>query len=195
MKHQSLQTIRDEHTTLSAMLRSLSMMLRRGPGDEPDGFFATLRAMLFYVDEFPERLHHPKESTLLFPMVCRVAPQVAPTVERLEQEHARGEGAVRELQHLLLAWELMGESRRAKFESAAGTYVDFYLSHMRLEESAILPVAEAALSDADWAELDAAFAQNRDPLGSTHPRDPVFDRLFTRIVMTAPEPIGLGSTR
>ena len=29
--------------------------------------FSTLRAMLFYIDEFPERLHHPKESDLLFP--------------------------------------------------------------------------------------------------------------------------------
>lgn len=195
MKHESLQIIRDEHTTLSAMLRSLTMMLRRGSGSDSDGFFDTLRAMLFYVDEFPERMHHPKESNLLFPMVCRVAPQATATVERLEQEHARGESAIRELQHLLLAWELLGDSRREKFETAANAYVDFYLSHMRLEESAILPVAETSLSDADWAELDAAFSQNRDPMGSRHPRDPVFDRLFTRIVMTAPEPIGLGSSR
>ena len=31
--------------------------------------FALLRAMLFYVDEFPERLHHHKEDELLFPRV------------------------------------------------------------------------------------------------------------------------------
>jgi hypothetical protein len=29
--------------------------------------FDVLRAMLFYIDEFPERLHHTKESELLFP--------------------------------------------------------------------------------------------------------------------------------
>jgi hemerythrin-like domain-containing protein len=34
--------------------------------DDRDQFFDVLRAMLFYVDEFPERLHHPKESALLY---------------------------------------------------------------------------------------------------------------------------------
>jgi len=192
MSHLSLRTIRDEHAALAAMLRSLSLMLGRGPGNEPDRFFDVLRAMLFYIDEFPERLHHPKESDLLFPKVLRVAPQVMPTVERLEQDHMRGEGAVRELQHHLLAWELLGEPRRAAFDTAAKDYVAFYLEHMRLEESVILPAAEKLLDDADWRELDAAFAGNRDPLTGNYPREPLYDRLFTRIVMAAPEPIGLG---
>jgi hemerythrin-like domain-containing protein len=26
-----------------------------------------LRSMMFHIDEFPERLHHPKETELLFP--------------------------------------------------------------------------------------------------------------------------------
>ena len=71
-------------------------------------------------------------------------------------------------------------------------YVVAYLAHMKLEETAILPVAQAVLSEADWAELDAAFANNCDPLTGQHPRDPAFDRLFTRIVMRAPAPIGVG---
>ena len=45
----------------------------------------------------------------------------------------------------------------------------------------------------DWAELNAAFSSHRDPLTGTTPRDPIYDRLFTRIVMRAPAPIGLGS--
>ena len=195
MVHESLRIIREEHSALVAMLRSLSMMVERGPGNAPDPFFDVLRAMLFYIDEFPEKLHHPKESDLLFPKVLKAAPQVAAALERLERDHVRGESAVRELQHHLLAWELLGESRRAAFEAAARSYVKFYLDHMQLEEKEILPLAERALSEQDWVELDAAFASNRDPLNPNHPRDPVYDRLFTRIVMIAPEPIGLGSTR
>ena len=107
----------------------------------------------------------------------------------------RGEGAVRELQHHLLAWELLGESRRELFDAAAKSYVGFYLEHMRQEESIILPEAEKSLDAADWLELDAAFATNCDPLTGKYPRDPLYDRLFTRIVMKAPEPIGLGSSR
>jgi len=48
------------------------------------------------------------------------------------------------------------------------------------------------LSPADWNELDAAFITNCDPLTGKYPRDPGFDRLFSRIVMNAPAPIGFG---
>ncbi len=195
MQHESLRVIRDEHAALAAMLRSLSMMVKRGPGDQPGKFFDVLRAMLFYIDEFPEKLHHPKETELLFPKVLQAAPQVAPAIERLDRDHTHGEASVRELQHLLLAWELLGDGRREVFDAAARKYVKFYLEHMQLEETEILPLAEKSLSAQDWAELDRAFASNRDPLTGKYPRDPGYDRLFTRIVMTAPEPIGLGSTR
>ncbi len=195
MQHESLRVIRDEHAALAAMLRSLSMMVKRGPGDQPGTFFDVLRAMLFYIDEFPEKLHHPKETELLFPKVLQAAPQVAPAIERLDRDHTHGEASVRELQHLLLAWELLGDGRREAFDAAARKYVKFYLEHMQLEETEILPLAEKSLSAQDWAELDRAFASNRDPLTGKYPRDPGYDRLFTRIVMIAPEPIGLGSTR
>jgi len=194
MAHASIRIIHDEHAALSAMLQSLRMMVQRGPGDEPEQFFDVLRAMLFYIDEFPERLHHTKESELLFPPVRARAPHLREALDRLDLDHARGEASVRELQHLLLAWELLGESRRAAFEQAAQRYLDFYLAHMKLEETVILPAAEQLLSEADWKALDDAFAQNCDPLTGKYPRDPVYDRLFTRIVMRAPAPIGVGKS-
>ena len=195
MSHLALKIIREEHASLAAMLHSLEQMLQRGLGEQPERFFDVLRAMLFYIDEFPERMHHPKESNLLFPKVVRVAPATMDAVRRLEQDHIRSEGAVRELQHHLLAWELLGDSRREQFETASKSYTASYLEHMRLEETAILPEAEKSLDAADWQELDAAFATNCDPLTGKYPRDPLYDRLFTRIVMAAPEPIGLGSHR
>jgi hemerythrin-like domain-containing protein len=192
MAHESIRVIRDEHAALAAMLRSLGMMVDRGPANEPENFFDVLRAMLFYIDEFPERLHHPKESELLFPPVGRLAPETLEVIDRLEQDHLKGESSVRELQHLLLAWELVGDSRRSAFDEAAKRYVNFYLDHMRLEETVILPAAQRVLGDVEWKALDAAFAVNCDPLTGKYPRDPAYDRLFTRIVMRAPAPIGLG---
>jgi hemerythrin-like domain-containing protein len=193
MVHATLRVIRDEHASLSAVLQSILMMLDHGPGDAPETFFDVLRAMLFYIDEFPERQHHPKESDLLFPKVVRAAPQTMEAVACLEHDHISGELAVRALQRQLIAWELLGETRRPVFETAARAYVAFYLEHMKLEETVILPAAEKALNAADWHELDAAFGSNRDPLAGSCPRDPAFDRLFTRIVMKTPAPIGLGA--
>ena len=124
MNREALRVIRDEHASVAAMLQSLLQMIERGP--EPQGkdqhelYFDVLRAMLFYIDEFPEKLHHPKESDLLFPRVARAAPQVMATIEQLERDHLAGESQVRELMHLLMAWEYLGETRRDAFETGPG---------------------------------------------------------------------------
>ena len=191
MRTAALDVIRDEHQALAAMLRSLKMLLAqaRREGTMPD--FEVLRAMMFYVDEFPERLHHTKESELLFPKVRQRAPELSTTLARLDKDHERGEAAVREVEHALLAFEVMGESRRAAFEQAVDRYVTAYLEHMACEEHEILPAAQRLLTPADWAELDAAFAANRDPLTGHEPADE-YRTLFHTIVNNAPAPIGLG---
>ncbi len=192
MRHLALEIIHEEHQALAAMLRSLTLLLAqsRRAGRLPD--FAVLRAMLFYVDEFPERLHHTKESALLFPKLRSRAPELAVTLDRLDAEHARGEQAIRALEHALLAFEVLGEARRADFETAAERYVRFYLEHMAVEEGEVLPAARRVLDEADWAELDAAFASHQDPLTGRHTPTDEYRPLFQHILMTAPAPIGLG---
>jgi hemerythrin-like domain-containing protein len=174
------------------MLQSMRMMVERGPSDDRRNFFDVVRAMLFYIDEFPERLHHPKESNLLFPKVVKASPKVMGAVDKLERDHMYSEKAARDLQHLLLSWELLGSSRRQAFEDAFKNYVDFYLAHMHLEETVILPEAERCLSEADWAMLDQAFAENADPLTGHHSPTQAYEKLFSLIVTRAPSPIGLG---
>ncbi|HMA09431.1 MAG TPA: hemerythrin domain-containing protein [Ramlibacter sp.] len=188
----TLQIIREEHAAMAAVLRSLSAMIERGPDEQPGRFFDVVRAMLFYIDEFPERQHHPKESNHLFPKLARVAPELLPVIHQLEADHMNGEANVRALQHLLLAWELIGESRRLPFVECARDYVRFYLEHMRIEDTQLLPAAARLLSAQDWSELDAVFEASRDPLAGGA-REPEFDELFTRIVLKTPAPIGVGA--
>jgi len=191
MTIRTLDILRDEHQALAAMLRSLSMMLAhaRRHGALPD--FDVLRAMLFYIDEFPERRHHPQESQLLFPLLRERAPALAPVLDRLDADHARGEHAIRELEHALLAFEVMGPARRENFEAAVHRYIDFYLGHMALEEEAVLPVARQVLTPADWQRLDEVFGADADPLTGVAPPD-AYRALFQRIALAAPAPIGLG---
>ena len=191
-RHSALQTIRDEHASLAAMLQSMRLMVEKGPSDDHRQFFNVLRAMLFYIDEFPERLHHPKESNLLFPKVVKLAPKTMGAVDKLERDHMRSEKAARDLQHMLLAWELLGPGRRAAFKEAMGQYIDAYLEHMNLEENVILPEAERCFSEEDWKLLDAAFAENADPLTGQYRPTETYEKLFTLIVTRAPSPIGLG---
>jgi hemerythrin-like domain-containing protein len=191
MSHAAIRIIREEHAALSAMLTSVVLLLEqeRRRGELPD--FAALRAMLFYLDEFPEKRHHRKESELLFPMLRARSPLAHDLLDRLDDEHARGERNIRELEHALLGFEILGEPRRAAFEEAAQRYVDFYVAHMASEEQVVLPLAEQVLTQADWAELDAAFIANHDPRTGCPP-EADYDALFTRIVNVVPAPIGLG---
>ncbi|MBC7957359.1 MAG: hemerythrin domain-containing protein [Cytophagales bacterium] len=194
--HPAVTVIRNEHQALSAMLRSIRLLLveHRRRHTLPD--FSVLRAMLFYVDEFPERLHHTKESELLFPMLRAHGAEFNEVLDKLDRDHAHGENAIRHLEHELLGFEMMGETeqgprRRERFETAMNKYIDFYLDHMHTEESVVLPLAERVLSPTEWLELDTAFLMNKDPLAG-NAADGIYRPVFQRILMNMPAPLGLG---
>ena len=196
MPHASANIICQEHRALSAMLRAIMLMLgeHRRRDTLPD--FAALRAMLFYVDEFPERMHHPKESRLLFPKLRGRDASTDAVLDRLERDHAQGEHAIREIEHALLAFEMMAETaqrnaRRDTLEALMTGYMQSWLAHMRTEEAEILPLAESVLGADDWAELDAAFMANRDPL-TGFKAEAVYQALFRKILQALPDSSGIG---
>ena len=191
MSRSALNIIHEEHRALAAMLRSLRMLADRMRERASASDFDLMRAILFYIDEFPERLHHAKESGVLFPRLRLRAPQASAVLDRLDAEHARGEAQIRELEHLLLAFEQMGAPRRQAFLDGLERYVRFYLEHMQIEERDMLPLAAATLSEDDWREIDRSFDENRDPLTGHKPSEQ-YEALFTKILSSAPAPIGLG---
>jgi len=187
--HAALRTLRDEHAALSALLRTVTLMLAQVRASGRPADFGALRAMLFYVAEFPERRHHLKESQLLFPLLRARTPLARDALDQLDQEHALGEARIRELEHALTAWEMLGGSRADAFERAMRAYAEFYRRHMVLEEDEILPLAERALSEDDWRHLDAEMAGEPDPLTGREP-EAEYRALFARILDLVPEPFG-----
>ena len=152
--------------------------------------FQVMRSMLRYIDEYPERLHHPKEDEFLFARVAQRSPQAKQLVQDLKHEHIEGAQLVRELERKLLFFEEGWPRGASEFQAAVGAYADFHWKHMRKEESELLPLAEKHLTEEDWRAIDAAFARNRDPIADVEERD--FEKLFSRIANLAPAPIGLG---
>lgn len=175
----ALTIIRNEHRIISAVLHALKDLARaaQDPGARPA--FAALRAMVRYIDEFPEKLHHPKEDDLLARLVAR-APETRILIEKLKAEHVEGARLVRELERALLFFE--DGANAGEFLAAVNAYAQFHWQHMRKEEQELLPLAERVLGPTDWLALDAAFEANPD-----------FEKQFTRIVNLAPEPVGLGA--
>ncbi|UUX95022.1 hemerythrin domain-containing protein [Aquabacterium sp. J223] len=181
----ALRIIRDEHAALASVLHALLLLVRdaRHRNRAPD--FRCLRAMLFYVDEFPERLHHVKETTMLFPRLRELTSEADAVLKQLDGDHASGARRVRELEHLLTAWELLGEARRPAFERALDEYVEFYLNHMRVEETAVLPLAERCFGAADWLILERAFGTHRDALAGAEP-EAQYAALFRTLASVTP---------
>ena len=187
----ALNVIRDEHRALAAVLHGLRYLVEevREGRCRPD--FAVLRAMVHYIDTFPEKLHHPKEDRYLFARLRQRTTLANSALDQLEAEHIYGAKLIRDLEQALLRWEMGGARDFAAFAEEVERYADFHWRHMRREEEVVLPLAERALSDDDWREIDAAFAGNADPLIAKD-LEKDFQRLFKRIVNIAPPPIGVG---
>lgn len=187
----AVRIIRDEHRSISAVLSGLQALARlaQDPAVRPD--FEALRAMIYYIDAFPERMHHPKEDRYLFARLLARDPGARTLVEKLQAEHVAGADLVRELERSLLKFEELWPKGAADFAAAVERYAGFHWEHMRREEHELLLLAERALTDADWREIETAFSGNLDPIADL--RDAEFGRLFQRIVSLAPEPIGLGA--
>lgn len=186
----AIRILHDEHRSISAVLSGLKelALAARKPGVKPD--FAVFRAMIHYIDEFPERLHHPKEDRYLFALLEERCPAARPLVEQLRAEHHTGARLVRELESALLAFEVNGAREASAFDAAVSAYAQFHWDHMRKEEKELLPLAEQHLTAADWRTIEDAFAGNRDPIAGLRERD--FEDLYHRIVNLAPAPVGLG---
>jgi len=186
---ESLRILKDEHRSLSAVLSGLRHLTRLAgdPAVKPD--FAVFRAMIRYIDEYPERQHHPKEDEFLFARLRVACAGAAPLIEELEREHERGAKLVRELERALVFFEDAWPDGWLPFSDQVEAYADFHWEHMTKEEEKLFPLAERYFSEEDWKVVDAGFASNRDPIAHIRGRD--FEELFTKIVNLAPAPIGL----
>jgi hemerythrin-like domain-containing protein len=187
----AIQTIRDEHRTLSAVLHGLKQLARDAQNAGVRPGFDAFRAMIRYIDEFPEKMHHPKEDEHLFARLVSRAPACVRLVDQLEEEHKQGARLVRELERALVFFEDRWPDGAREFLEKVDAYADFHWKHMRKEEQELLPLAEKHLTAEDWSKIDAAFDANVDPIEGMRERD--FQALFSRIVSLAPAPIGVGA--
>ncbi len=190
----AVKIIKDEHRSIAAVLEGLVRLTAeiRCAQRKPD--FTLLRAIVRYIEAFPERLHHPKEDAYIFARLRIRRPDVAPLLDALETEHVEGTARLGELHAALDRYEQVGPVAFPPFERNVASYADFHWAHMRKEEDEVLPLALKALVAADWREIDAAFESNDDPLVGIRATK-ASRELFRRIVNLAPPPIGVGPPR
>jgi len=191
MKFEAIGVIQDEHRSLAAVIQAAEFLVRKYIRESKAPDFKLLHAMLYYVREFPERRHHPKEDKVLFAKLKARTSEADAVIADLEQEHARGGQMLNALTVALSNWEAGAAQGVKGFEAELGHFADFYWRHMEKEEKQVLPVAERIFTDQDWKEVEAAFAANADPMLGKNTGDEFRD-LFSRIVRLTPAPMRLG---
>ena len=190
---QAIRIIEDDHRALAAVLHGMRYLVREIAERGATPRFDVLGAMIYYIDAFPERVHHPRESEYLFRFLRGRCKEAAPILDLLEDEHRAGAAYVRRLEQALARYQGGGASEFPAFAAAVESFATFELEHMRREERDIIPLAKAHLLASDWEAIDAAFAGGAVPIFNPKTTDE-YGKLFDRIVMLAPPPIGVGPT-
>ncbi|TDN69740.1 hemerythrin domain-containing protein [Paraburkholderia sp. BL10I2N1] len=184
----AIQTIIREHQQLSAVINGMMRFVdsldtsAHAPGP------MVMRAMLYYIREYPEKVHHPKEDKYLFMRLRLRTNELDDVIDELESQHVQGEARVQSLERGLMQYEVDGDSAIPELRKMVEEYAAFYGNHRRLEEEVVLPAALRCLTTAGWIELDEAFGANRDPFDSRE-LETDLDHLYSMIVNTMPDQV------
>ncbi|SAL82978.1 hemerythrin HHE cation binding domain-containing protein [Caballeronia arvi] len=185
-EHTAIHIIALDHQRLSAVTRAMLDFVRAlsegGPAPDPIVF----RAMLYYIREYPDQLHHPLEDLYLFATLQHRTHEFDDVLDKLQGEHIEGDKRLRDLEHALTRFELKGNVALPGLRSSMEKYVAFCANHRRIEDTVILPAAERFLSERDWAQIDAAFAHYWDPFSEATFEGESLDNLYRLIANAVP---------
>jgi len=163
-RDRAVAVIQEEHRALGTVVAALQRLLSDLQQGliEPD--YRLLAAMLYYIESFPERQHHPKEDQYLFKALRARTREGSAELDELQGEHVRSGQLIAYLAQTLVRYQGGAPDGLATFVAAVDAYAALLGDHMRKEEGVILPLADAHLTESDWSAMAVAFTENRDPL-------------------------------
>lgn len=191
-KSKAISIIRAEHRALGAVINNIKAMLQEVQAERMAMDFRLFWSMVYYIDAFPDRLHHPKEDDWLFARLKQRTPLADNLIDTLQSQHQAEPVALASIRRDLGNLEAGVPGSMEALQAAVASYADLTWKHLRSEENELLPLAEAHLLTSDWDAVASAFSQNADPLVGSADNE-LFDALFHDIVNRTPAPLGLGS--
>ncbi len=157
-----IDTLRQEHANIAKLLDILEAQLGRfDRAEAPD--YEIVQGIADYFVGFPDRCHHPKEDLVYGKLRVR-DPAAAAAVGDLEAEHAKVADRIRRFAETIghVTGDL--EVSREFVDRTVRAFIGAERRHMALEEERFFPAALQALTDADWAEIDAQVGDENDPV-------------------------------
>ena len=157
-----IEMLRGEHENFSKVLSALEHQIETfDRAGEPD--YDLIGKIIDYFMVFPDVAHHPAEDMIYHQLLARDV-RTATLIGNLETEHAHLRDLIG-LVDITVREVLMDvELPRVKLVDLARGFVEFFRSHMLMEEMRFFPAAERALTAKDWAVIEAELKQPSDPL-------------------------------
>ena len=147
---------------LNALERQIAVF---SGGERPD--YEVIQGIVDYFLDYPDRCHHPKEDLLARKILEGAEDEHGP-LRKLEAQHEELGILTRRFAQLVRRVLDEAELSRSDLTRAASEFIATQRHHMEMEEEHFLPLAEAALSPEDLAELDSELTAEADPLMDPH---------------------------
>lgn len=149
----TIQALHNEHAYMFNLLDSLAEQVALiGSGDEAD--FSLLLDIVDYMQNFPERFHHPKEDLIYQRMALR-DDQFAREVTGLMDEHKQLERLMDRLANAIKDVHTMPTVlKKQRAAQLCEEYEAGMRSHILNEEERIFPLAVLVLREEDWFLID-----------------------------------------
>jgi len=180
----ALGVIQDEHRSLAVVIQAMKQIVGALPEGPRMADLPTLAAMVGYLREFPQRLHHPKEELHLHPRLRERVPDSRATLAEIEAQHGREADLVAAVDAAMAAMRSGDEGAASELARAVRSLCQAVRDHIAFEERVILPMAAQHLSEEDWKGVADAFAQNDDPHFGDMTTE-AFRRLFAQLATAA----------
>lgn len=181
----AIAILKEEHRSLGSVVRLLQQVVEDVFTHHIEADHALIACMLYYIDIFPERCHHPKEDEYLFRRLRERTASADAVLDELQAQHIRSAQMMAYLQQLFVHYLGGAPDGLRHFAEAVESYAMFLWDHMEQEENRVLPLAEKYLQPGDWRIVDEGFRANKDPLGDAHVQQE-FSRLKQRIINLLP---------
>ncbi|MEE8321283.1 MAG: hemerythrin domain-containing protein [Gammaproteobacteria bacterium] len=155
-----LDILHQEHIHISKLMDVLEEQIRLLQ-ENGDADLRLIAEIAEYIMNYPDIYHHPKED-LIFELLRRKDDEIVPVIDQLISEHKTMAEMAITLSGLL-GNSLTKESPELLVEQLQ-RYIGLTRTHMNVEENILFPRAKQLLTDDDWAETDAGFTSQGDPL-------------------------------
>lgn len=158
-------TLHNEHKYIATLQGGLERQTKQlAPGGKPD--YRMLRDMLHYIAHYPDEYHHPLEDLIYERLVKRHHASIG-DVEELLAEH---QDMARDTKFLLSELNAIcsgtQKPMRNQLRQDLQSYIEFYRTHIDLEEGTVFPAAKQYLQESDWQQIKRLIKAVKDPLFS-----------------------------